>query len=137
MSNIFIIETISQSLWFSIMNGNTITNTYGATVVDEVVGSTTYPFINIGDDTITDYSTKDLDGGEITMTLHIWSQYKGAKETKQIMDRLHEILHDSSLSVSGFNLINSRFEFSDILRDPDGVTRHGVMRFRVITLGTN
>ena len=28
MSNIFIIETISQSLWFSIMNGNTITNTY-------------------------------------------------------------------------------------------------------------
>ena len=27
MSNIFIIETISQSLWFSIMNGNTIINT--------------------------------------------------------------------------------------------------------------
>ena len=53
------------------------------------------------------------------------------------MDRIHDLLHDSSLSVSGFNLINSRFEFSDILRDPDGVTRHGVMRFRVITLGTN
>ena len=126
---------LQQAIFTAISNDNTITNTYGATVVDEVVGSTTYPFINIGDDTITDYSTKDLHGGEITMTLHIWSQYKGAKETKQIMDRLHEILHDSSLSVSGFNLINLRFEFMDILIDPDGITRHGVMRFRAVLLG--
>ena len=42
----------------------------------------------------------------------------------------------NSLNVSGFNLINLRFEFSDVLRDPDGVTRHGVMRFRAIILGS-
>ena len=79
--------------------------------------------------------TKDLDGGEFTVTFDIWSEYKGAKECKQIMDRVHTLLHNHSLSVSGFNLINLRFEFSDILIDPDGVTRHGVMRFRAIILG--
>jgi hypothetical protein len=52
------------------------------------------------------------------------------------MDKIHDLLHDVSLAVSGVNLINLRFEYSDIMRDPDGITRHGVMRFRAITLGT-
>ena len=75
-------------------------------------------------------------GSQITVNLHIWSQYKGSKEAKNIMDRVHTLLHDTSLSVTGFNLINLRFEFADILRDPDGITRHGVMRFRAVMLGT-
>ena len=52
------------------------------------------------------------------------------------MDKVHDLLHDSSLSVTGFNLINLRYEFSDIIRDPDGVTSHGGMRFRAIILGS-
>ena len=127
-----------QSTIFSTLNNdNTLTNTLGAGVFDEVLENATYPFVSIGEETAVDYSTKDLDGGEFTINIHVWSQYKGAKQTKEIMDRVHDLLHDSSLSVSGFNLINLRFEFSDILRDPDGVTRHGVMRFRAIILGTN
>ena len=105
-------------------------------VYDEVIEGNTYPFIALGEETAIDYSTVDLNGGEHTLTFHIWSEYNGAKECKQIMDRIHDLMHNHSLSVSGFNLINLRFEFSDILRDPDGVTRHGVMRFRAIILGS-
>ena len=126
-----------QTTIYSTLNGdNTLTNTLGAGVFDEVVENASYPFVSLGEETAVDYSTKDLDGGEFTINIHVWSQYKGAKQTKEIMDRIHDLLHDSSLSVSGFNLINLRFEFSDILRDPDGVTRHGVMRFRAIILGS-
>ena len=67
--------------------------------------------------------------------MDIWSRYRGSKEAKEIMDRIHTLLHDSSLTVSGTNLINLRFEFSDLVRDPDGITRHGIMRFRAILLG--
>jgi hypothetical protein len=126
-----------QTTIYSTLNGdNTLTNTLGAGVFDEVVENATYPFVSLGEETAIDYSTKDLDGGEFTINIHVWSQYKGSKQTKEIMDRIHDLLHDSSLSVSGFNLANLRFEFSDILRDPDGVTRHGVMRFRAIILGS-
>jgi len=106
-------------------------------VYDEVVESASYPFISLGEETVIDYSTKDTNGGEYTINIDIWSQYKGAKQTKEIMDKVHDLLHDIDLTVVGFNLINLRFEFSDIMRDPDGVTRHGVMRFRAIILGTN
>ena len=127
---------LQTTIYSTLSNDNTLTNTLGAGVFDEVVENASYPFVALGEETAIDYSTKDLDGGEFTINIHVWSQYKGAKQTKEIMDRIHDLLHDSSLSVSGFNLVNLRFEFSDILRDPDGVTRHGVMRFRAIILGS-
>ena len=126
---------LQTTIYSTLSNDNTLTNTLGAGVFDEVVENASYPFVALGEETAIDYSTKDLDGGEFTINIHVWSQYKGAKQTKEIMDRIHDLLHDSSLSVSGFNLINLRFEFSDILRDPDGVTRHGIMRFRAVMLG--
>ena len=126
---------LQTTIYSTLSNDNTLTNTLGAGVFDEVVENASYPFVALGEETAIDYSTKDLDGGEFTINIHVWSQYKGAKQTKEIMDRIHDLLHDSSLSVSGFNLINLRFEFSDVIRDPDGITRHGIMRFRAIILG--
>ena len=112
-----------------------LTNTLSCAVVDDVQLDQSYPFITLGEETTIDYGTKNQNGGETTLNLHIWSQYKGSKECKQIMDKVHDLLHDIDLTVSGFNLINLRFEYSDIVRDPDGSTRHGIMRFRAIILG--
>ena len=125
-----------QSSIYSALNVSAITTTLSCGVYDEVVEGNSYPFISLGEETAQDYSTNNLVGAQTTINIHIWSQYKGSKETKNIMDKIHDLLHDVSLSVSGVNLINLRFEFSDIMRDPDGITRHGVMRFRAITLGT-
>lgn len=126
---------LQEAVYSALSNDNTLTSTLGAGIFDDVLEGTTYPFVELGNETAIDYSTKDVDGAEFTITLHVWSQYAGAKETKQIMDRIYDLLHNSSLTVTGFNLINLRFEFSDIMRDPDGKTRHGVMRFRAIILG--
>ena len=125
-----------QSAIYTALNVNAITNTLNCGVYDEVVEGNSYPFITLGEETAIDYSTNNLVGAETTVNVHIWSRYKGSKQTKEIMDKVHDLLHDVSLTVSGVNLINLRFEFSDIMRDPDGITRHGVMRFRAITLGT-
>ncbi len=125
-----------QSSIYTALNVSAITTTLACGVYDEVVEGNSYPFISLGEETAIDYSTNNLVGAETTINIHIWSRYKGSKQTKQIMDKVHDLLHDVSLTVSGVNLINLRFEYSDIMRDPDGITRHGVMRFRAITLGT-
>lgn len=125
-----------QQAIYTALNVSAMTTDLSCTVLDEVKSNQSYPFLTIGEETAIDYSTKDIQGGEFTVNIDVWSQYKGSKECKQIMDKVHDLLHDNSLNVSGFNLINLRFEFSDVLRDPDGVTRHGVMRFRAIILGS-
>ena len=124
-----------QTTIYNALNVSAITTTLSCGVYDEVIEGNTYPFITLGEETTIDYSTKTATGSETTINIHIWSQYKGSKQTKEIMDKVHDLLHDSNLTVTGFNLINLRFEFSDIMRDPDGITRHGVMRFRAIILG--
>ena len=125
-----------QSKIFNTLNtDNTLTSTLGANVFDDVPEETAFPLVVLGEDTTVDFSTKDLIGSETTINIDVFSRYRGSKETKNIMDRIHTLLHDSSLTVSGVNLINLRFEFSDVIRDPDGITRHGIMRFRAIILG--
>ena len=129
-----------QQTLFTTLNGDSqLTNTLGASVFDDVpdTQAVSFPYVQIGEDTATDYSTKDVTGTETVINLHVWSRYRGSKETKQVMDRVHTLLHDSNLTVTGHNLINMRFEFGDVIRDPDGITRHGVMRFRAIMLGTS
>ena len=126
-----------QAIFTALNNDDTLTSTLGASIVDEVKHGTGYPFVSIGEETAVEFGTKDLDGAEYTVNIDVWSQYKGSKETKQIMDRIHDLLHNTNISVTGFNLINLRFEFSDVMRDPDGKTRHGVMRFRGIILGNS
>ena len=125
-----------QSAVYSGLNVSAITSTLSCGVYDEVIEGNSYPFITLGEETAIDYSTNNLVGAETTINIHVWSRYKGSKETKEILDKIHDLLHDVNLSVTGVNLINLRFEYSDIMRDPDGITRHGVMRFRAITLGT-
>ena len=127
---------LQEAIYARLNNDSTLTSTYGASVFDEVPEGSSYPYVTIGESTALDYSTNDVNGSEQTLTLHVWSQYRGSKETKNILDRLHDLLHNYSLSVTGANLINLRLEFSDLLRDPDGITRHGVVRFRAVLLGS-
>lgn len=130
---------LQQAIYSELSGDSELTSTLGASVYDDVPDheAVTFPYVNIGEDTTLDYSTKDLVGSETTLNMHVWSRYRGSKEVKQIMDRVHSLLHDSNLTVTGRNFINLRAEFSDVLRDPDGITRHGVMRFRAVMLGTS
>ena len=126
---------LQTAIYTKLSTDSNLTTTLGASVFDDIPENTPYPYVQLGEDTAIDYSTKDQTGSEVTVNVDVWSRYRGSLQAKNIMDRVHTLLHDSSLSVTGSNFINMRFEFSDIIRDPDGITRHGVMRFRAIMLG--
>jgi hypothetical protein len=107
--------------------GNAITG-----VFDDVPEGTAYPYIVIGDDTATNISAKGLDIHEHTLNIHIWSQYRGRRDIKEIMQRVYTALNDVTLSVSGALGINIKHEFDTTIVEGDGITRHGIMRFRAV-----
>ncbi len=102
-------------------------------VFDFVTESADFPFLTIGDPVATAFDTKDSNGQETVITVHTWSQYRGKKEAGQIMSLIYGILHKTNLSLEGHQPIVILCEFSTIMKDPDGVTHHGVQRFRVLT----
>lgn len=94
--------------------------------------SSFFPYVSIGDDTVTDWSTDTASGGEVTVTVHSWSRYAGRKEVKQVMEAIYNALHRATLTAPGFEFVGCDFEFSETVLDPDTETRHGIQRFRLL-----
>ena len=122
-----------QKAIFTALNG-TVTGVSSANIpiYDDVPEGTVYPYVVIGEETSSNNGTKTLDGVEHTLTLHVWSQYRGRREIKEIMQSVYEKLHNTAITVTGASLVNIRQEFSNPLEEQDGITRHGVMRFRAV-----
>jgi hypothetical protein len=124
-------QTVFNALDQSSTLQNLVTDVY-----DFVPESTAFPYVKMGEQTMVDDGTKDKKGSDFTLEVHTFSRYRGSVEIKNIMSVVYDILHESSLSVSGASLVNMRFEFSDIIKENDGLTTHGVQRFRAFVLSS-
>ena len=103
-------------------------------VFDDVPQGSTYPYIVIGDDTTNEDDTQTYLGTRATMTIHTWSRYSGKMETKTIMKAIYSALHREPLTLSAGNNWELLLDFEDTFMDPDGETRHGVQRFKIMTV---
>ena len=125
--------TTAQELVFTALNGNLT----GCAVFDsapflpEGAPATTFPYCVIGNDTSAPWDTDGTRGAEITVTLHFWSRTEGFKQVKALMDQAYGLLNRAALTKTGYAVIDCLFEFSDTMHDPDGITKHGVQRYRL------
>ncbi|SMH29742.1 DUF3168 domain-containing protein [Azospirillum agricola] len=103
-------------------------------VLDDVPQGRAFPYVVIGEDVTTPGPLVDADAEEIDATLHVWSRYAGRKEAKKLMGAIKAALHDQPLPVVGHDLVLLRFAFETLFLEPDGLTRHGVLRFRALLL---
>ena len=101
-------------------------------VFDRPPEGTPFPYVTLGESMGSDWSTKTTTGMEHHLSLHIWSREGGRKEAATIMERLHTLLHQTNLSVSGQTLVMIRFTASAIALEDDGWTYHGRMDFHAL-----
>jgi hypothetical protein len=71
--------------------------------------------------------TDTTNGFNSTVLIHTWSVQPSNIEVSAIQDQIYNSLHRKKGGlISGISC-----ELSEILRDPDGISRHGVQRFRI------
>lgn len=92
----------------------------------------TFPYVVVGEGTATRDDTDDMVGAEHTVEIHAWSRYRGRRQVKEMQQEIYAALHRASMSVSDAIYIDCNLEFEETFLDPDGITRHGVQRFRVL-----
>lgn len=118
------------------------THDYGGTVlpaiydqvpqVDDPASNTDFPYIVLGEWTMVENDTDTDTGFDATLTIHTWSRQRGYQECQNVMLQVYNALHRyTGLTVTGYGVSGIHQEFSDLMRDPDGITRHGVQRFRI------
>ena len=105
----------------------------GARIFDDVPQATPYPHVTLGQTSSSENATGTEDGEEHILTLHVWSQAGGRSEAQRIMGALRDALHTASLALTGHTLVSLRQQFADVRRDADGVTIHGLVRYRAVT----
>lgn len=122
-----------QQAVFSALSGDATLSAMVSGVFDHVPEGQAFPYVTIGESSAADFSTKTEAGQEHTMTIHAWSRERGRKETKQILARIYDLLHDQALSVAGFTNVLTRYVSAETVLEEDGLTHHGRARYRLIT----
>ena len=92
-----------------------------------------YPYITIGEMIAGHADTLNDQGVDIDMTVHIWSRERGMQECQQLMQTAKDALDRKTFPVTGFQWVTTIWNYAQTMRDADGVTRHGILRFRVMT----
>jgi len=102
-------------------------------IYDDPPGGAELPYVQIGDGTESDWGTSSGEGAEHQLTIHAWSRNGGRMETRAILASIHDALHEAPLTVESNRLINLRFLLSQVWREGDGETYHGMARYRAVT----
>lgn len=111
----------------------------GIRVFDQVVrnpdGSPNvqFPYISFGDGQVLPELAECTDAADSFVTLHIWSRAVGFPECKRLGAAATAALHDASLTLAGGTLQSLLLDSSRYLRDPDGLTSHGILTFAALT----
>ena len=105
----------------------------GAAIHDAAPQDAAFPYIVIDQTQIRDWSTGAEPGAEHMLMLHVWSRYAGKRQAYEIADAVRAALDGAILGLEDHRLVNLRHQYSELKRDADGETQHGVLRFRAVT----
>lgn len=102
-------------------------------VYDEVGEGILFPYVTLGETTVSPFETKLSYGENIVNVLHCWSQYPGKKQTYEILDLMLQAITKEPFTIEGFSLIRVNIEPNmQVITDIDGTTKHGILRLRFV-----
>lgn len=104
----------------------------GTRIYDDVPQGTACPYLSLGEFDVVNWGTALTPGTDNYFSVHVWSQYAGWKEASDLADLIVQALSFTNFVVVGYTwawdleLVNMVR-----LRDPDGITRHISIQFRL------
>ena len=102
----------------------------GLTVRDEPGENTVFPYATIGESNAEEVGSKTDFGDDVYETIHYWSRAKGFKEAKTAVNTIISALSGYTYTVTGFRVHFADVDAVQTFRDPDGLTRHAVVRVK-------
>jgi hypothetical protein len=91
------------------------------------------PYLVIGSDTVTDWSTKTETGHEHRVTVNVWDAGPGVATTKSLMGEVETRLASLVGTRDGHQLVLARLLRTLVLTDPEGWSQ-GIVEFRFRTI---
>ncbi|MEJ0043119.1 MAG: DUF3168 domain-containing protein [Rhizomicrobium sp.] len=125
---------LQQAIFAALSNDNAVKDAVGdpPRVYDSVPRGAAFPYVVIGDDTESDWSTATEPGSAHALTVHVWSRAAGRREARLAAEAVFDALNGAELPLDGHTLVDLRWQDSSVTREPDGETFHAQLRFRAL-----
>ena len=93
-----------------------------------------FPYVTIGENPMENRSNHTHRGWSSKVTIHVWyqEQGRGRKQVQLIQAEIDRLLDQKNICVDGWNIINLRAQFVDVIIDSDNVTVHGIQIFNLL-----
>lgn len=91
--------------------------------------SAKFPYVSFGPVDEISADATCITGFEITLQLDVWSRAQGFPECRQIVDLVRRALRNEELELTVNSLVDFTHRQTMTMRDPDGITSHGVLNF--------
>ncbi len=102
-------------------------------VYDSVPNPVTFPYVTVEINQSLGDDDECGDNSEVFTRMHGWSIHKGDSEIKRIAALIRAVIKAAApFTLSGFTVVDTKFEQNQFLKDPDGLTRHSVTEFRFL-----
>lgn len=101
-------------------------------ITEEVKSGLTMPFIRYGVASVMPYESSCVVGGEITGSLHVFSQAEGSVQTDRITAAIRVALDDEDLVLEEGYLLHLTVVQTQVFKDGNG-HYHGVVEFVALT----
>lgn len=125
-----------QKTIFAELTGNAplmalVTGIFDSTSVPQ---GTAFPYVTIGDNPMENRSNHSWRGWSSSVTIHVWYQEtgRGRKKVQEIQAAIDLVLNNVDICVDGWNIVNLRAQFVDVIVDIDNVTLHGIQIFNLL-----
>jgi len=124
---------LQRAIFATLASDTDVIAAVGERIFDAVPRGSAFPYIVIGDDKESDWSTATEPGSSHALTIHIWSRAAGRRETRLAAEAVIAALNGAALALSGHTLIDLRWLESESSRESDGETVHAQLRFKAVT----
>jgi Protein of unknown function (DUF3168) len=107
-------------------------------IYDNVPTLQSFPYFYVGNQTLKQGTalTMDHNAHDIFLQFEIFSQYPGMKELQGIVNAIDAAFNQKPLTLSGgFNNFYLLFDNYVEVTESDGITRHGSLRYLLMTQG--
>ncbi|HYD17051.1 MAG TPA: DUF3168 domain-containing protein [Patescibacteria group bacterium] len=102
-------------------------------VYDHVPPGSAFPYIVLGMMRAEPFETQRGGGYDIVLEVQSYSRALGMKEARGLMEAVASALHDETFPIEGQRLVFCRLVAQESRLSPDGETRTGSQRFRLLT----
>lgn len=98
-------------------------------VFDSVPENQPYPYVVIGEPSTLPFDTKNTFGEELSIVIHVWSDYEGKKEAYEILNACQKALA-YKLELTDFKILKAARLGMQVFDDIDPRIKHGVLRMK-------